>query len=982
MAHRGPLRECFTFFALSLFFQKAPKTIKPTHTSFIIDADDEIAVAHNATIPPITMTPPHTTGFLPILFAFIAPLFSDLAEEMVHLAFMYLLTYALPRLTMVTKRFCLMIMWLASRLRELCRAHDRGNDVGASHATRAGEGNDVGSNAIETQPSVAENPNNNPVSPASDQVVTDLRAAAAEKDVQIATLTKAAKEKSKTIVDITRRHDSVFGNLRTTLDPNGLYRSTADLVVVAKDFKKDFDRVSRKLERHRLEIAGVQSRDEQISTLSLANTRLVADLEKHKQDAVNEARWAEELAETERKKLRERALEAERVATHETIPIKVYREQLSQIHHLEVSLTNLRKEKADVEEEGDSATHNGEEQASELQVENDRKLGLAHQKIQDVEKKTEAVEKDLESAVHKAEALEKEAEAEKKKVEDMTAEINELRSQLANAQEQKAEDMIAEIDELRSQLANAQEQKAEDTIAEIDELRSQLANAQEQKAEAHHNGYLQAMSENPPSDQSGQASDSDLPEHGREEGNTSQEDDLRRQIDLLTAANNDIQLERANHQADTQNQINKALADERWAAQFTLAEAEEEVRKQGRIQLAGESQRLQGIIRRADLEISRLNEVGSGVEQQLKNTLDDLSAVRQQLTDSQAINAQQTIEIRHLQDGKNDLANPEGDLKEARDIADQLYETGAREWKRAEAAEKRANEAEAKIEKYKEGKEAQDGRIKNLHQEIRTLKSKISPNSELEAAEFDAVVNARFRATNIIEEFVNRHYDFATRNVLIKLMVANDKIDELKVLLKNPRTTSSRDQLRKVLEGADVNKDEYNQLEFAKRQVLIRQCRAVNLKLVALRYIINADERLSRDKLLAEIYNPRGDEEAVWDDEAAESEPESDEDEDDDGNGGNGGSSRRIQPLPSRPRNRLSQQPEGQNTPLPTNPNSDNPLKRKGDPDDNESEGSGKRHDDSDVGMRPIAGAFAQPPLQGSSSPEADADQSETKAES
>lgn len=69
------------------------------------------------------------------------------------------------------------------------------------------------------------------------------------------------------ITDINRRDESLFGTLRTTLDPNGLYKSTPDLVVVAMDLTKDFERVSRKLERQRQEIKEARDRDEQISTL-------------------------------------------------------------------------------------------------------------------------------------------------------------------------------------------------------------------------------------------------------------------------------------------------------------------------------------------------------------------------------------------------------------------------------------------------------------------------------------------------------------------------------------------------------------------------------------------------------------------------------------------------------------------------------------------------------------------------------------------
>ena len=79
-----------------------------------------------------------------------------------------------------------------------------------------------------------------------------------------------------------------------------------------------------------------------------------ANLEKEVHDAAEEAKWVKKAAETEQKKLRERALKAQRVATHGTIPIEAYREQLNQVHELELALTNDEKEKADVKREGET----------------------------------------------------------------------------------------------------------------------------------------------------------------------------------------------------------------------------------------------------------------------------------------------------------------------------------------------------------------------------------------------------------------------------------------------------------------------------------------------------------------------------------------------------------------------------------------------------------------------------------------------------
>lgn len=65
-----------------------------------------------------------------------------------------------------------------------------------------------------------------------------------------------------------------------------------------------------------------------------------ANFEKEVRDAAEEAKWVKEAAETEQKKLRERALKAQRVTTHGTIPIEAYREKL----------TNAEKRKGRYEE--------------------------------------------------------------------------------------------------------------------------------------------------------------------------------------------------------------------------------------------------------------------------------------------------------------------------------------------------------------------------------------------------------------------------------------------------------------------------------------------------------------------------------------------------------------------------------------------------------------------------------------------------------
>ena len=93
------------------------------------------------------------------------------------------------------------------------------------------------------------------------------------------------------------------------------------------------------------------------------------------------------------------------------------------------------------------------------------------------------------------------------------------------------------------------------------------------------------------------------------------------------------------------------------------------------------------------------------------------------------------------------LENPSGSLKESNDVLDTVMA-------RPEAAEE-------EVKKYKKGKAAQDGRIKDLHVENAALKR--NALGELEAAENTANMNDKVRATTLTDELVNRHYGHLSR---------------------------------------------------------------------------------------------------------------------------------------------------------------------------------------------------------------------------
>ena len=332
------------------------------------------------------------------------------------------------------------------------------------------------------------------------------------------------------------------------------------------------------------------------------------------------------------------------------------------------------------------------------------------------------------------------------------------------------------------------------------------------------------------------------------------------------------------------------------------------------------------------------------------------------------------------------------DLTEARNWANDARDAFDAQEQRANEAEEnvtkerdRAQAAEEEVRKYRNGKASQDDRIKGLHEDLATAKREVP--TKLTLARIQARENERIRAWALVEESANRSYDGKTRKVLLQLTQAKLKIDAFELMLRNPNIRSNQTRYLNVLENADIKNDDYEELDISKCKVLVTQCMATNSKLSALRHKFNSRRNLDKDPLFEELYSARGDEGARWNDPDIKSQPESDEDEDDNGGSGRApdASSRPIRPLPTGPRNMQSQQTEREDTPLPTDPYINNPLKRKVNVENPELDGSGKREFALEMGMRPMAGPSHQPPQfpqQGSSSSEADVGLSETKPES
>ena len=156
--------------------------------------------------------------------------------------------------------------------------------------------------------------------------------------------------------------------------------------------------------------------------------------------------------------------------------------------------------------------------------------------------------------------------------------------------------------------------------------------------------------------------------------------------------------------------------------------------------------------------------------------------------------------------------------------------------------------------------------------DISRLKKLIPVNAALALTELESATRDRQRAQALLEESAVRSYDWDTKQVLKKLLQANDRIIKLECILKDPDTQSNQTDFLKMLQNAEVDQDQYMSLNLSMRQVLVKQCRAVNVRLNDLRTIIKSSERPRKEELLSEIYQVRGDEEAFYDEDDPEPE--------------------------------------------------------------------------------------------------------------
>ena len=1016
---------------------------------------------NNTNLP---LTTPPDTGILPFILSFLAMVASVLGDELIDIAAIYFLNKGLLPSLMAVRRLTVMVGTSATRLCRsflpLGRVHDgdateETRQFASPEATAAEEDDDDERFDAEVSlPSSEENPDSTPISPTNEELLAELRAEASEKDVRIADLSKAAETKSGIIEDLDQRNSRLMGNLRTALDPIGLYTPTTDIVVMANDVRSDYNRASKKIERQKQELKEARDRQEngqlaqkgeQISVLTNENARLngrIVALEEGQRHCVRDVERIEQLAKERVKKLKDRTEAAESTA-RQAISQRQYglvRDQLSDVveelrqlkHekenavHAEERLTNeLQAERVKTQELQITANNEAEvrQQSDDLLTAATGELQQANDKIDNFEREALAKDQQVRDAGEKARAAENQVTENATTVSELKQSLQESRDQAKEwreSNEQLARQLQRKEEALERKNSETKSRAAEHTsnqglVAEIENLRSQLDAANKEAQESFESGFLNAMSQSQPNEQGVDAADQHLANGDQQDGSDSVEGQLRGQIESLIAANKDLQLELDSHpvQADSASESRADQLESEKQELLAQLTAIEQRPVQGPAQatdLEKQELRQEGYQRAVqDCERDARTQIDQAVqkemaqkEQALRAPLEKKwndretewkanlnAAVEKEAAErEQGLREQLRISVQRAITAETLVNNPNSELKKAQEYATGLYKSASEQWqraegekKRADGAAKRAQDAEAEIGRYKQGKASQDQRLKEMQDQIRALKRTIPQQPELQAAEMEALENDRIRARALTDELAHRHYDSPSRHVLFQLINANDKLAALRFQLKRPDTRPSQILLLTMLLDAEVDKHCCGKLEPLMRQVLLAQSAAVNAKLMTLKHIINGSVEPSKKELLAELYKPRGDEEAEWDLKEPESEPESDEDEEAP-IGGKPPSAWPQRPLPTGPRHRPSQQAEPQAAPVSTDPNINNPLKRKGTVDAVKPEGSGKRRDASDEELRPVTGPLPQTPQQGSSSPEADDDQNETKLKS
>ena len=879
-------------------------------TGFIADVIDTFANTNTHTIP-ITPLPtsPHGTSFLLIFLGILAGIYSllgDVAYEWI--AEIVLFNGLLPLARTARRHVIAFGTRLYRRIRGLGvqadnihQAVDETDESSRSPSSgvRAPTPDDSTDkvDTVEPQPSPVEVADNTPVPPPqNDQALTDLRAESQQKDAKIAELARSNGAKSRTITALDGQYSRLQERLRESLDPTSLYPHNTDVVTIANDMTRDLKRILKEIRKKERELKESEDREErgqlaekdkEIAELRARNGRLdgrIQRLEERLEEGERSSDFAvqehERRAQEKIRSLRERMLEAESAA-RQGISTRDFNTLRSQFDRVTANLRQARQEPQDAisaQEVLRAELEDERAQSQQLQtiVDNDAEaqrqrenavtteshdLQLANGRIASLEQEALTHGMEVQNAETRAQSAETRAQA----AEDQATNDGTLLEQIQQDARDDANRSRESIKQLRQDLQKAKKalkEKAvvvkakpevvasrpdQDLVAETNNLRVLLDEATKRESEAFNNGFLQALAENPPSNQAEETT-ADAPSHPDQQDASTQtnapaDDPLYQQ---------GRQEERRACEEQVQTLIDTAVRQAR-------QEGEEALR-------AAVAQNEQAL--KASAEAAWASN-----EAQLR--ADFNAAAQSSASEEGSLREQLRTAVQRAIKAESSLSDTADSLKTEKNSFAEMQSNASKEWERAQ-------KAEAEVEKYKKGKQSQDGRIQGYLDEINRLKRLIPQDADLAAAELNATMGDRARATALIDESLHRHYDHPTREVLQQLLDANASIMALKGLLKNPPVKATRKQLMRALMDAEVDKNLYMSLDFSLRQVLVKQCRAVNARLAELRTIILEGSEPDRATLLRVIYQDRGDEMAEWSDDDPEKEASSDEDDDDD----------------------------------------------------------------------------------------------------
>ena len=889
MAHRGPLREIFGLICMAIIFPKSERKTTPVSntTGYIIDHDDgDIHITH----PILT---PQTS---PFILTFLTGLLFDIGEVLVNMTFEWVLDNGIPPTLTVIGRAFSQATTFAARLLRASNPRRRAVVGEATERMPQAEpeaegpgGEDQGSNAEGLHPAPEESPNDTATIESNEQALVDLRVESAEKDAQIAILIKSAKVNSDKFASISQENAEFTRDLRLALDPYHRSSPTADFILLANSLNQQLRSRTRALEKRSENVRNWEREKEQKKPRS-ADARdeevkeAAAKLEKAENKAEAEAARAAEL-EGNLEEARNAAQELQNAAERAEVAEKKVKEEAARVTELTQNLSTAQSEAEALRNTARSVAAAEKKKAEE---EGTRVAELT-QNLSTAQSDAEA----LRDTAGRVAAAERKAEEKATRMSELVQNLSEAR-EAADEERRSNDRLIAKLEKTEEEL-----KKKKGEVTHVRRLETELEKAREKAEGAFDNGFAAAItqtSQASPDDQNEVVADPGQ-QHGWEEGYQKAVSDCEVQgRHLINEAVEKERSEAAERQRVAINQREQELQvlfQQKWTEQMT--------------QLTTTSNTQ---VQHADPEMVR------DLQSQLQTAV------------QRAIKAEQM------------LNSPENPIQEARNWANYFKAQYEEQLLRAQAAEQQVKDAEAQarslkeeVEKYQKGKLSQDGRLADAQRELSEANKHRS--SDLSIAELMAAGHERERAWALMEESIRRHYESPTREVVGELLNANSCIKALEIKLQISTTKSSQTDFLRDLRDADIDKAKLKNLEEGMRQVLVRQCAAVNAKLMALRTLIKADKQPNKEKLLLEIFKPRGDEEAQWNDEKTELDAESvesDADEDEDEDGGSGRAS-----SPS----------------LPADPRPENHLKRKGS-DDIEASRFGMPYDPLNMGMRPV----------------------------